>query len=111
MSTIHHRPVHPNLWWYAAAAVLTGAVLALILATLQVTRPGGSGQVVETSGGPETTTGTRTSAGRDIPCRTSSCPDVSARAAEAPSSELPRRRPRRGPPPLRSAACSTAVQR
>jgi len=49
MSTIHHRPVHPNLWWYAAAAVFTGAVLALILATLQVTRPGGSGQVVETS--------------------------------------------------------------
>ena len=35
MSTIHHRPVHPNLWWYAAAAVFTGAVLALILATLR----------------------------------------------------------------------------
>ncbi len=49
MSTIHHRPIHLNLWWYAAAAVLTGAVLALILATLQVTRPGGSDQVVETS--------------------------------------------------------------
>jgi hypothetical protein len=45
MSTIHHRPVHLNLWWYVAAAVLAGAVLALILATLQFT---GSAAVVQT---------------------------------------------------------------
>jgi hypothetical protein len=41
MSTIrHHHPIHVNLWWYAAAAVLAGAVLALILATLQSSNPG-----------------------------------------------------------------------
>jgi hypothetical protein len=39
MTTIHHRPVHLNLWWYVAAAVLAGAVLALILATLQFAGP------------------------------------------------------------------------
>jgi hypothetical protein len=40
MSTIHLRPTHPQLWWYAAAAVLAGAVLALIIATLQVSSQG-----------------------------------------------------------------------
>ncbi|HEY2877076.1 hypothetical protein [Nocardioides sp.] len=43
MSTIHHRPIHLNLWWYAAAAVLAGAVFALILATLQLTGTGSDG--------------------------------------------------------------------
>ena len=53
MSTIHHRPVHPNLLWYAAAAVLTGAVLALILATLSFTGPQGTHDVLtsDTHGG------------------------------------------------------------
>jgi hypothetical protein len=46
MSTIHHRPLHLNLWWYAAAAVLAGAVLALILATLQVTGPEPAARIV-----------------------------------------------------------------
>lgn len=49
MSTIDHRPLHLNLWWYAAAAVLAGAVLALILATLQLTRPGSPDPGVDTS--------------------------------------------------------------
>lgn len=40
MSTIHLRPTHLNLWWYAAAAVLAGAVLVLITLTL---RNAGSG--------------------------------------------------------------------
>ena len=51
MSTIHHRPIHPSLWWYAAAAVLAGAVLALILATLQVSGPESPGQIVTTGTG------------------------------------------------------------
>jgi hypothetical protein len=38
MSTIH-RTVDQYLWWYAAAALFTGAVLALMILTL---RPTGS---------------------------------------------------------------------
>lgn len=34
MSTIH-RPVTLNPWWYAAVAVLAGAVLSLAIAVLQ----------------------------------------------------------------------------
>jgi hypothetical protein len=49
MSTIHHRAIHLNLWWYVAAAVLAGAVLALILATLQFTGPGSPDQIVGTN--------------------------------------------------------------
>jgi hypothetical protein len=49
MSTLHIRPTHPALWWYAAAAVLAGAVLALIIATLQSTSPG---VVTQTGGHP-----------------------------------------------------------
>ena len=43
MSTIHLRPSHPTLWWYAAAAVLAGAAFTLILAMLQVTGTGNDG--------------------------------------------------------------------
>ena len=46
MSTIQHRIIHLNLWWYAAAALLAGAVLALILATLSFTGPEAVHQVV-----------------------------------------------------------------
>jgi len=43
-STIHqHRPIHLNLWWVAAAAVLVGAVLALMILTF---RSAGSAAVV-----------------------------------------------------------------
>jgi|tagenome__1003787_1003787.scaffolds.fasta_scaffold16599291_1 hypothetical protein len=44
MSTIQHRAIHLNLWWYAVAAVLAGAVLALMIATLQNS---GQGQAVQ----------------------------------------------------------------
>jgi hypothetical protein len=36
MSTIH-RTVDQHLWWYAAAAVFAGAVLALMILTLRTT--------------------------------------------------------------------------
>ena len=43
-STIHqHRPIHLNLWWVAAGAVLVGAVLALMILTFRST---GSAAVV-----------------------------------------------------------------
>jgi hypothetical protein len=42
MSTVQHRIPHLSLLWYAIAAVLAGAVLALVLATLHTT--GSAGQ-------------------------------------------------------------------
>jgi hypothetical protein len=44
MSTIH-RPAPLNLWWYAAAALFAGAVLSLMILTLQSS---GSGPTVST---------------------------------------------------------------
>jgi hypothetical protein len=52
MSTIRH-PVQTHLWWYAAAAVLTGAVLALMILTLW---PSGSDPVPTQLTGTSTTT-------------------------------------------------------
>ena len=34
MTTSSHRPAELHLWWYAAVAVLAGAVIALVVATL-----------------------------------------------------------------------------
>ena len=51
MSTIR-QPVQQHLWWYAAAAVLAGAVLALIILTL---KPTGSTPNVQTDTGVTTT--------------------------------------------------------
>jgi hypothetical protein len=51
MSTIRH-PVQHHLWWYATAAVLAGAVLALMILALT---PTGSAPTVQTDTGVTTT--------------------------------------------------------
>lgn len=33
MSTLHLRPTHPSLWWYAAGACLAGILLTVVLGT------------------------------------------------------------------------------
>jgi hypothetical protein len=47
MSTIRH-PAQQNLWWYAVAAVLAGAVVSLMMLTLRSNGPAPADTSTET---------------------------------------------------------------